>query len=252
MPPSYSLIIPAYNEQDQLARTLPLIRGAMAQVTQPGELIVVDNNSTDATADVAKNLGATVVFEPDNQIAKARNAGARAATSGALIFVDADTTPDGELLRQAVALMLEDKAIGGGGIVEMDTEVPWTVRLVLGFWNTISRLRGLPAGCFFFCQRDAFNEAGGFPESVYASEEIWLARKLRKLGRQRGQPMTILREPTVKTSARKTDQTFRVAGMMLLFMVFPFAVRWRRFCGYWYKGKEPNETQSVRARSVNE
>ena len=249
MPPSYSLIIPAYNEQDQLARTLPLIRGAMAQVTQPGELIVVDNNSTDDTATVAREHGATVVFEPDNQIAKARNAGARAATSDALIFVDADTTPDGELLKQAVALMLEDKAVGGGGIVEMDTDVPWTVRLVLGFWNTISRLRGLPAGCFFFCQRDAFNEAGGFPESVYASEEIWLARKLRKLGKQRGQPMTILREPTVKTSARKTDQTFRVAGMMLLFMVFPFAVRWRRFCGYWYKGKEP---ESIRARSVSE
>lgn len=239
MSPTYSLIIPAYNEQDQLARTLPLIRDAMAQVTQQGELIVVDNNSTDATAQVAREHGAAVVFEPDNQIAKARNAGARAATTDALIFVDADTTPAGELLRQAVALMLDNNAIGGGGVVEMETEVPWTVRLVLGFWNTISRLRDLPAGCFFFCQRDAFNEAGGFPESVYASEEIWLARRLRKLGRQRGQPMTILREPTVKTSARKTDQPLRVAWMMALFLVFPFAVRWRGLCGYWYKGKEP-------------
>lgn len=239
MPPQYALIIPAYNEQGQLARTLPMIVQAMAEAGYAGELIVVDNNSTDATADVARRHGATVVFEPVNQIARARNAGARAAQSEALIFVDADTTPAGDLIRQAVTLMLEDRAIGGGGIVEMDTPVPWTVRLVLGFWNTVSRLFRLSAGCFFFCQRDAFNEAGGFPETVYASEEIWLGRRLRKLGRQRGKPMTILREPTVKTSARKTDQTFRVAGMMLLFVVFPFAVRWRGLCGYWYKGKEP-------------
>jgi glycosyltransferase involved in cell wall biosynthesis len=239
MPPIYALIIPAYNEQDQLARTLPMTVRAMAESGYAGELIVVDNNSTDATAEVARRHGAAVVFEPVNQIAKARNAGARAAQADALIFVDADTAIDGELLRQAVTLMLEGRAIGGGGTVAMDTDVPWTVRLVLGFWNTVSRLFKLPAGCFFFCLRDAFEEAGGFPESVYASEEIWLGRRLRKLGRQRGTPMTILRDPTVKTSARKTDQTFRVAGMMLLFFVFPFAVRWRRFCGYWYKGKEP-------------
>lgn len=249
MPPQYAIIIPAYNEQDQLARTLPMIVQAMAESGCAGELIVVDNNSTDATADVARQYGATVVFEPVNQIARARNAGARAAKSDALIFVDADTTPAGDLVRQAVTLMLEDRAIGGGGIVEMDTPVPWTVRLVLGFWNTVSRVFRLSAGCFFFCQRDAFNEAGGFPETVYASEEIWLGRRLRKLGRQRGKPMTILREPTVKTSARKTDQTFRVAGMMLLFVVFPFAVRWRGLCGYWYKGKEP---EAIGARSVSE
>ncbi len=236
--PAYSLIIPAFNEAQQLARTLPAIRLAMQGVGLDGELIVVDNNSSDATAQVARDHGATVVFEPVNQIAKARNAGARAATSQAFIFVDADTTPDAELLRQAVALMREDRAIGGGGIIEMDSPVPWTVRLVLGFWNTVSRVFRLSAGCFFFCQRGAFETCGGFPESVYASEEIWLGRKLRRLGRQQGKPMTILREPTVKTSARKTDQTFRVAGMMLLFLVFPFAVRFRSLCGYWYKRKD--------------
>ena len=237
-PPDYSVIIPAYNEAQQLARTLPAIRAAMAQLQQRGELIVVDNNSSDATAEVARAHGATVVFEPVNQIAKARNAGVSAATSDAFIFVDADTTPDAELLRQAVALMLDDRAIGGGGIVEMDSPVPWTVRLVLGFWNTVSRWFRLSAGCFFFCQREGFEASGGFPESVYASEEIWLGRKLRRLGRQQGKPMTILREPTVKTSARKTDQTFRVAAMMILFMVFPFAVRYRSLCGYWYKRRD--------------
>ena len=210
MHPQYSLIIPACNEQDQLAHTLPAIRDAMASFDTLGELIVVDNNSADATAQVARDHGATVIFEPINQIAKARNTGANAAASDAFIFVDADTTPDGALLKQAVTLMLEDQAVGGGGIVEMSTPVPWTVRLVLGFWNTVSRLFGLPAGCFFFCQRGAFEACGGFPESVYASEEIWLARKLRKLGRQQRKPMTILREPSVLTSARKTDQTFRV------------------------------------------
>jgi len=233
--PDYSIIIPAYNEQSQLARTLPAIRCAMDALDQQGELIVVDNNSSDNTAQVARDHGAQVVFEPINQISKARNAGAKTAASNALIFIDADTTPDSALLQQAITLMLDDTAIGGGGIVAMDQPVPWTVRLVLGFWNTVSKVSGLPAGCFFFCQRQAFELIGGFPESVYASEEIWLARKLRILGRRHGKPMTIIRTPSVITSARKTDQTFRVAGMLLLFMVFPFAVRWRGLCGYWYK-----------------
>lgn len=246
MPPAFSIIIPAYNEQEQLTRTLPAIRAAMEAVPHAGELIVVDNNSTDKTAQIARDHGAAVVFEPVNQIARARNTGARAAASDALVFIDADTTPDGELIGQAVALMLEGKAIGGGGIVEMDTPVPWTVRLALGFWNAVSRLFRLSAGCFFFCRREAFEAAGGFPESVYASEEIWLGRRLRKLGRQRGKPMTIIRSPTVKTSARKTDQTFRVAAMMMLFMVFPFAVRWRGLCGYWYKRNDPSPHAHVR------
>ena len=62
------------------------------------ELIVCDNNSTDRTAEIARNAGARVVFEPVNQIARARNRGAAAATGDWLIFVDADSHPSAGLV----------------------------------------------------------------------------------------------------------------------------------------------------------
>ena len=57
------------------------------------ELIVCDNNSSDATPAIAAAAGARVVFEPVNQIGRARNAAAAAATGDWLVFVDADSHP---------------------------------------------------------------------------------------------------------------------------------------------------------------
>lgn len=74
-----SIIIPAYNEAENLPATLEALGRALIGLTDQVEIIVVDNNSSDSTAEVAKKLGVRVVFEPVNQIARARNAGAIAA-----------------------------------------------------------------------------------------------------------------------------------------------------------------------------
>jgi glycosyltransferase involved in cell wall biosynthesis len=68
----YSIIVPAYNEEALLSGTILELRTAMAGLPLHGELIVVDNNSTDKTAAIAGGLGASVVFEPINQISRAR------------------------------------------------------------------------------------------------------------------------------------------------------------------------------------
>ena len=75
----FSIIIPAFNEEKLIAETLRRVRAAMAAFTDLGwetELIVCDNNSTDRTAELARSAGATVDFEPINQISRARNTGA--------------------------------------------------------------------------------------------------------------------------------------------------------------------------------
>lgn len=237
----YALIIPAWNEAETLVCTLPVIRAAMAHAAPEfvGDLIVVDNNSTDATGQVAAALGAQVVFEPVNQIAKARNAGARRAAelkAEAMVFVDADSQPSAELLRAALRLLADHKAVGGGARVLLDPPPPFSFRLVQGLWNVFSRWRGLPAGCFVFCRRDAFEAVGGFPESVYASEEIWLGRALRRWGKDGGRnlPMEIIQEPPILTSSRKLDRPWKTGGRMLVLALFPWGVRWKRFCGHWY------------------
>src|SRR4030095_10665232 len=91
-----SVVVPAYNEEKLITSCLRSIRAAAQAFEESGtdfELIVCNNNSSDRTGDLARAEGATVVFEPMNQIGRARNAGAAAATGDWLIFVDADSHP---------------------------------------------------------------------------------------------------------------------------------------------------------------
>ena len=235
----YSIIVPAYNEATQLPRTLPAIREAMAGVAAAGELIVVDNNSSDDTAAIAEQHGARVVFEPINMIAKARNAGGRAATAPMLIFIDADTTPSAELLNAALDALAQPDCVGGGAVVALDPLPNWLTVRLSKIWNVLSKLLGYPAGCFVYCRADAFDAIDGFGENLYASEEIWLARRLKRWGRgQRPKRrMRVLSVPIV-TSSRKMDNGLKMYGMLLLMFVFPFAVRFKWLCGYWYKRDE--------------
>ena len=91
-----SIVVPAFNEERLLGESLAQMKSAAGVFVRQGwevELIVCDNNSTDRTAEIARAAGALVVFEPVNQIARARNRGAAAATGDWLIFVDADSHP---------------------------------------------------------------------------------------------------------------------------------------------------------------
>ena len=90
-----SIIIPAFNEERLLGQSLAsiaLARQAFARHGWESELIVCDNNSKDRTGEIAAQAGARVVFEPVNQIARARNSGAAAAT-GWLIIGARSTRP---------------------------------------------------------------------------------------------------------------------------------------------------------------
>lgn len=233
----YSIIIPAYNEENWLADTLSGLETAMSQLHWTGELIVVDNNSTDSTADVAKRFAATLVFEKINQISRARNAGAAVASGRYLIFIDADTHISAELLSMALSRLDSGSCIGGGTTVEFDIPLNLASAAGLAVWNWISVSLGLAAGCFVFCRREAFEAVGGFSEKVYASEEIWLSRKLKKLGRIQKRSFCIIDTNPAISSGRKLhwysmgQQIF----MMSVMIVFPFFVRFKSLCGFWYK-----------------
>src|SRR5574344_1951152 len=92
----FSIIIPAFNEERLLENSLSRIKESLQVFTSQGhtyELIVCDNNSTDQTAEIARSQGAKVIFEPINQIARARNTGASIASGKYLIFIDSDSYP---------------------------------------------------------------------------------------------------------------------------------------------------------------
>ena len=85
-----SLVIPAYNEERHLAACLNTVA---AQTVRPYEVIVVDNNSTDNTAKIARNYPfVTLLDEPRRGIVYARNTGFNAATGNIIGRTDADVT----------------------------------------------------------------------------------------------------------------------------------------------------------------
>jgi glycosyltransferase involved in cell wall biosynthesis len=229
-----SVVVPAFNEEKLLGETLACIRCALQPLAWDVELIVCDNNSTDRTAEIARAAGARVVFEPVNQIARARNAGAAQASGDWLVFVDADCLPAKELffdVREAIAC---GKYIGGGSTVLMESDDS-IARLSVWMWNRVSRATRWAAGSFIFCRAAAFRELGGFSQELYAAEEIDFSRRLKRLGK-----MTILHRHPLRTSGRKAR--LYTWGEMLIFMLKTMVtggrtLRRRDECFAWYDGR---------------
>jgi glycosyltransferase involved in cell wall biosynthesis len=200
-----SIVVPAFNEEQLLPASLKAISDASAAFTDAGwttELIVCDNNSTDRTAEIAAAAGAIVVFEPINQISRARNAGAARATGDWLLFVDADSFPTRELFADLVAEIDRGRCIAGGSAVRIELEGRLFQAGVEG-WNVLSRTLKWAAGSFVFCEGATFREVGGFTDKLFAAEEINLFRRLKRVAGRRGRSIVILQNHPLLTSARK-------------------------------------------------
>jgi GT2 family glycosyltransferase len=237
-----SVIIPAFNEERLLGETLGSIKAAstaFAQRQWDWELIVCDNNSSDRTAEVAREAGAVVVFEPVNQIARARNSGAALARGEWLVFVDADSHPS-ERLFDAVARQIQSgRCLAGGAVVAMATHRRGA-RWLTGVWNALSRWGRLMAGSFIFVDAAAFREVGGFSEKLFAGEELDLSRKLKGLARRQGRKVVILNQHPLLTSGRKLELYSR-RELVGFFLRAAFARRRvlqsRAACHPWYDGR---------------
>ena len=232
-----SVVVPAFNEEKLLAATLACIGQAADALAQRGwswELVVCDNNSGDRTAEVARAAGARVVFEPVNQISRARNTGAASATGDWLLFVDADSSPSPPLFAD-LADAIESGACIGGGCTLVLPGAPAGVRVWVTLWNALSRTLSWAAGAFFFCEARAFREVGGFSQDLYAAEEIDLSRRLKRRGR-----MVVLHRHPLATSARKARlySPREHLGFLLRFVLTGGrTLRSRKGASIWYDGR---------------
>ncbi|MBI3048572.1 MAG: glycosyltransferase [Acidobacteria bacterium] len=237
-----SVVVPAFNEERGLAASLRAVRGAVAALEDRGwawEFIVCDNNSTDRTAAIAREHGADVVFEPINQISRARNTGAARATGDWLVFVDADSHPSRELFAEMARVIQEGRCLAGGSTVRVDAADILSTFFV-GCWNVISRLTRWAAGSFIFCEAPAFREIGGFSLEFYAAEEIDLSRRLKRLARRRGRTFVILPDHPLRTSARKKDlytPREHLTFMLKTAVLGGRTLRSPEQCYQWYDGR---------------
>ena len=239
-----SVIIPAYNEEAYLPKTIESLRKSIiaSKLIKNAEIIVVDNCSSDRTAEIGENLGATVVSEPIRQISRARNAGARHAKGDILFFIDADTSIEVEHLTVACEEILKEKAYGGGALIQFDDHQDkfFLGVLIPAFWNLVSKTFRMAAGSFLFCRKEDFDKIKGFPETMYAGEELAFVRKLKKLNRKSDQKFKILNCAPVITSSRKLSWYGNGQIVLYLFLLFffPLAVRFRKLCWFWYRRPE--------------
>lgn len=236
------MIVPAFNEERLIGETLRRIQSVLDPFSRRSwemELIVCDNNSTDRTAEIARNAGAIVVFEPINQIARARNRGAEAATGDWLIFIDADSHPSAALLNDVAAQIESHGCLGGGCTVILDGNYPkanWIVQM----WNGISRTFHWVAGSFIFCEAKAFRDIGGFSDKLFASEEIEFSKRLKRLARSRKKKIVILHRHPLVTSARKLHlYTARehLSFMLRTVLCGGKTLTSREACHTWYDGR---------------
>jgi glycosyltransferase involved in cell wall biosynthesis len=225
-----SFVVPAHNEERLLGGTLDAIHQAASTTGQNYEVIVVDDGSTDRTATVAEGHNARVVRVSHRQIAASRNSGAKAAAGDLLIFVDADTSVNPDVIGQAIAA-IRAGAIGGGAGIKFDEPIPLYARLLVPILVLSFRVGNLAAGCFVFCTRDAFFAVGGFNEAYFGGEEVIISRALRRQGR-----FVILRSKVVTSGRKLRTYTARelMSSMFHLVRRGPKAVRHREGLELWY------------------
>jgi glycosyltransferase involved in cell wall biosynthesis len=237
-----SVVIPAYNEEKLIQGTVAAVRESLrgaGLAADAFEIIVCDNASSDATADLAAQADARVVFEPERQIARARNAGAAHARAPWLLFLDADSWPDAALMGDLLAALDDERVVAGGCTMRMQG-VPRTLVAGVKLWNLISRLCRWAAGAFIFCRRDCFRAIGGFGLDFYVAEEIDLSRRIKRWGAARGLAFRILHRHPLLTSGRKGGlySQWEIFSLFLSMLRHPRRFfRDRRLCYPWYDGR---------------
>ena len=198
--PSVAIIIPTFNEEQALPRTLRLLQYLWPQ---PLEIIIADGGSTDQTLRLAE---AARPFFPSFQIircsqtgrASQMNAGAAQATSSILCFLHADTSLPDDALSVIQTTLADSRTVAGGFISIM--RGPSTTRWLTSFHNYIKTyyapllfrphlfFRGarlLFGDQVIFCRRAQFEAVGGYSTDMPIMEEADLLLKLVRFGRIR-------------------------------------------------------------------
>lgn len=218
--PTLSIIVPARNEAANLQRLLP----SLTSISYPGvsELIVVDDNSTDETACIAREHGARVIQLidlPEGWSGKtyACHQGASVASGEWLLFTDADTIhhPCGpsQAVAYAIANGLDGLSIFFRQITSMGLDGLALLVAFAGLFAGLGTDNAIINGQYILLHRDVYKNSGGFSSVAGESmEDLALGHLLRAEGYQ----VPLLRSDYAASVQMYTNTTSLWQGLMRL------------------------------------
>jgi len=189
--PAVSVIVPMYNARDMIEKCLAAVRDQEGIGPGEVELIVVDDASTDGSADVAEGLCDKLIrMEKNSGAAAARNRGAGQAAADVLVFVDADVYPSPRALAGFMKIFKEDPEVSA--VVGRYSEMPAAPGLINLYHNLFTNFHHDLSpdeidwfwGALAAVRKDAFFKVRGFDERFEgaSAEDMWLGLALADAG----------------------------------------------------------------------
>ena len=239
VPGSVSVIIPTFNEAENLAKLLPRLHAS-----RPLEILVADGGSSDDSQSIAECHGARIIPDPSfiihhssfilsSQRARQMNTAARAATGDFLLFLHADTTPPENFPQIIRDTMAKTEVIAGAfrfalsGSLLAKGVIEKLVALRCVLWHSPYGDQGL------FLRRSVFEAQGGFPEWPIL-EDVHFVRQLKRLGR------IAITSQAALTSARRWQQH----GVLRTFL------QHQMILGAYQLGVPPEQLAKLRGRTL--
>ncbi len=210
-----SVVIPARNEANYVKSALDSV-AAQTWPIERLEVLVVDNGSSDGTAEVVRAsaldytiLAVKLVLEPTPGAARARNTGAKAATGRLLLFLDADSRMAPNLADQVIKAGQTHRAGSVRIIADSDDRLNRGFFNLLEFGKVLFRIRAQ----MFYCERDLFLEHGGYNEDLLVAEDKEFLKRLQRAGVH----VCHVNSSWIATSTRRLDAAPLRLGLLATF-----------------------------------
>jgi peptidoglycan/xylan/chitin deacetylase (PgdA/CDA1 family) len=231
-----SVIVPARNEEEYIESCINSIK---SQDFRDYEIIVVDNGSTDDTADTARSLGVKVVSEPRAGLPRARERGRRAARGNILVYLDADTIIPPTYLSRIVRCFEERRGVVAVSNPYMFYDGDWRInalgalffKVFLPMYSMLLEALHVSTllGGNFAIRQNALEKIGGFNEGIeFYGEDADISKRISKQG-----DVVFMRDLCTLTSARRylqqgiwrTSFIYFANHLSVLLLSHPFALR---------------------------
>ncbi len=228
-----TVVVPAYNEEKFLPSCLEALKNQ--KFSGNYEIIVVDNNSTDKTFQIAKNFGVRALKQEKSGIAWARQKGFEEAKGSIIASTDSDTLTPQNWLEEINQLFIKNpRAIGfSGGIILFGSHnfkaIFANMMIPLSrFFSRIFTKNAFFSGANFAIRKSAFKAIGGFNTKLKVGEDVDLALRAKKQGK-----IIFKSNICVQTSARRYEKS----KISQLFRVYILNFSWFAFFKKPYDGK---------------